>query len=309
MFYFIVNKSSGSGRGASVWAELQQILDGQEIPYQYFLTKRQHHATELASEISSMKDDDIRIVVLGGDGTINEVLNGITDFSRIRLGVIPVGSGNDFVTGANLEKDPVKALERILSGNGNKHFDLGEAILPDGTKRIFGISAGIGMDAIVCKKALTSPLKKVLNQIGLGKLTYVLLTLATLMDMERVPFHICMKKKDGSTMDREIPGVIFLAAMNVPIEGGGVPMAPHASCHDGFLTACSAFGFNRLNGLGALVKILTKRHEKKKGFLVEDFQELEIHSKKPMVIHTDGEYAGDHMQVTFRVLPKVLRML
>ncbi|MBQ2533129.1 MAG: diacylglycerol kinase family lipid kinase, partial [Lachnospiraceae bacterium] len=114
---------------------------------------------------------------------------------------------------------------------------------------------------------------------------------------------------DGSTVDREIPGVIFLAAMNVPIEGGGVPMAPHASCHDGFLTACSAFGFNRLNGLGALVKILTKRHEKKKGFLVEDFQELEIHSKKPMVIHTDGEYAGDHMQVTFRVLPKILRML
>ena len=86
-------------------------------------------------------------------------------------------------------------------------------------------------------------------------------------------------------------------------------MAPHASWHDGYLTACSAFGFNRLNGIGALIKIITKRHEKAKGFLVSDFTTLEVSSKKPMVVHTDGEYVGDHDSITFRVLPKVLRML
>ncbi len=308
MYYFIVNETSGSGRGAHVWKSVKQRLDQEGITYEYAITKRGGHGRELAADYSSREDADIRLVVLGGDGTINEVLNGITDYRKVRFGVIPVGSANDFVTGAALEQDPQKALDRILAGKGDKHFDLGEAILPDGNRRVFGISAGIGMDAIVCKKALTSPLKKALNKIGMGQLTYVLLTLATLLDMERVPFSITMETKTG-TVHKEIPGVIFLAAMNVPIEGGGVAMAPHASWHDGYLTACSAFGFNRLNGIGALLKILSKKHEHAKGFLVEDFTTMHITSKKPMVVHTDGEYAGDHMEVTFRVMPKVLRML
>ena len=255
-----------------------------------------------------MADSDIRMVVLGGDGTINEVLNGITDFSRIRFGVIPVGSANDFVTGAKLEKNPMKALDRILAGKGDKHFDLGEVKFANGKRRIFGISAGVGIDAIVCKKALTSKLKDFLNKIGLGSLTYVLLTIASLFQMEQVPMTIRMTTKKGSLV-KEIPSAIFVAGMNVPIEGGGVPMAPHASCHDGYLTSCCAYGFNKFNGLLALLKVTSGKHEHADGFLVEDFYTMEITCNKPMVVHTDGEYGGEHNKLTFQVIPHALRML
>lgn len=308
MYYFIVNKSSGGGRGATIWDNIKAELDSRDVTYRVFFTKRGHHATELASEISSMRDEDIRMVIVGGDGTINEVLNGIPDFSRVRMGIIPVGSANDFVTGAKLEQDPMKALNRILSGKSDKRFDLGEVKFANGKRRYFGISAGIGIDAIVCKKALTSKLKDVLNKIGLGKLTYVLLTIATLFEMERVPMSIRMTTKKGPLV-KDFDSAIFLAAMNVPIEGGGVPMAPHASCHDGYLTSCCAYGFNKLNGLLALMKVTGGKHEHAKGFLVEDFYTLEVSCKKPMVVHTDGEYCGEHKKVTFQIMPHALRML
>lgn len=308
MFYFVVNQTGGSGKAALIWQQAKEILDSRGVEYKAYITERAHHATELASMISSLEDEDIRLVVAGGDGTINEVLSGITDFEKIRFGVIPVGSANDFATGMGLSSDPMKVLSDIISDRPERRMDIGRAILPDGESRIFGISAGIGMDAIVCKKALTSKIKVFLNRIGLGSLTYVVLTLITLLGMKYTDVKMKFYKGDDVT-EMVIPRLIFAGMMNMPIEGGGVPMAPDAKYDDGMLTICAAHSVNRFLSIGKLVKVLKKKHPTDKHFIIRDFEKVEISAEEPMVVHTDGEYAGDVSELVIETLPGRLRLI
>lgn len=133
-------------------------------------------------------EDRIYLITVGGDGTLNEVINGITDFSRIVLGILPIGSGNDFARGMGISKDTLSNLEQMLdlieSASEGTAIDLGEVSCEAlDTPKYFAISSGAGLDAIVCKKALHSRLKKFLNQLHLGKLTYLLLTIESLFSM------------------------------------------------------------------------------------------------------------------------------
>ena len=92
----IVNNGAGTGQAHRVWNETQCLLRGYKIKYVAHTTRYPGHATKLAEKISSMKDDDpIYLIVVGGEGTINEVLNRIADIDRVRPAVIPTDSGND----------------------------------------------------------------------------------------------------------------------------------------------------------------------------------------------------------------------
>ena len=84
------------------------------MPYQVFFTKYQGHATQIARTLTQEKECR-SLIVLGGDGTLNEAVNGIADLARVTLGYIPIGSSNDFARSLGLEQDPLKALEKILT--------------------------------------------------------------------------------------------------------------------------------------------------------------------------------------------------
>lgn len=150
---------------------LEQALAKHGISYDLYWTTGKGHAMELASEITALHRDTV-LVVLGGDGTINEVLNGIQDFSKVRLGFLPAGSSNDLARGLKLS-DIDTLIQRICTGSVTHTIDLGLLHydrLPEIRDRIFAISCGIGYDAAICEEALHSRIKKFFNLLHQGKL-------------------------------------------------------------------------------------------------------------------------------------------
>ncbi len=315
MLYFIVNITSGTGQGKKVWSRLRATLKSKNIEYKAFATRYEGHATELACKISSLKDDDICLVVIGGDGTINEVLNGIKDFDKVRFAAISNGSGNDFARGMGLPSDAVENLNSIIeaASKGKDYYfgiDLGKALWNNGVNsRIFGISAGIGLDAIVCQKALHSRLKKVLNYLHMGKLTYIFLTVYSLFSMDTVDIDLKLEDTNGVTLNSHMNKLIFLAAMNQFAEGGGVPMAPDASCTDGLLSFSSASGIPKWRTFFCLPLLMAAKQENIRGFEIVNGSCLQLKMSKPIVLHTDGEDCGEVTDVTFTCLKGKLKYL
>ena len=309
MLYFIVNETSRSGKTRQIWKDIQQSLIKADVSYEYMITQGRDHATKLASEISQRPEDNICIVVIGGDGTMNEVINGIADFDKVRFGIIPTGSGNDFGGGLDLPKSPEENLQRIISSykageDSYRAVDIGLVRWGQNQKKLFGISSGIGLDAIVCKKALSSKLKNVLNKLGLGSLTYVLLTIITLFSMKTADFEISYDN-NKSTLKK----TIFAAAMNLRAEGGGVPMAPDANPYDGKLSISSASGIPKWITFLCLPFLVAGKHTHIKGFNLVSCREASIHSSQKMTLHADGEYVADVTDLTFGVYPQKLRLM
>ena len=186
MLCFIVNEHSRSGKGAKIWKEAEAVLKKKNIAYESYVTQYEGHAFSLAHDICECGADDIQLVVVGGDGTANEVINGMTHFEKVRFGVIPTGSGNDLARGLGITGTPTEVIGHILNCREDYVMDLGQVSWNGCEKpRLFAISAGAGLDALVCKKALKSKVKDALNKLHLGKLTYLFLTVQSLFTMQR----------------------------------------------------------------------------------------------------------------------------
>jgi diacylglycerol kinase family enzyme len=171
---------------------------------------------------------ECHLIVLGGDGTLNVVLNSIQCFENTILSCIRTGSGNDFARNMKILKDADKALYGILHNENEICLDYGLVTYEDEltgekkTKR-FIISSGVGYDADICEEANRSRLKNVLNKVHLGKLVYVAIGVKQIFTRNAVKAVI--------RMDEEIirvPGLFFAVGMIHEKEGGGVPFCPHA---------------------------------------------------------------------------------
>lgn len=313
MFYFIVNKHGGSGIAALTWDLIEDWLKKNlklDVDYKIFESENRGHATELAEKISNIdeiQDSDKKIVIVGGDGTINEVLNGIKNFDKIKFGIIPTGSANDFARGLDIKKnEPIKNLEKIVNSNNvSRAVDLGFARFEDDYSRYFAISSGVGMDALVCKKANTTKVKPVLNKFHLGRFAYIILTISSLFSMKCRDVQI--------KFDEEEPVVyknlIFCAAMNTCAEGGGVKMAPDAKYDDGELSALFVRNIPKFLAFLLFPFLILGKHTKFKGFKIKNFKKMELVSNEPLVSHTDGEWSGDVKKVSMECLKQKLKLL
>jgi len=265
MYHFIVNLNSRTGKARKIWEELRQELDRREVLYVLHETKYAGHAIEISRKLVRSAEDTVKIIVLGGDGTFNEVINGAREYEKIEIGYIPTGSGNDLARGLGLSADPMENLNRILDSTEYTQMDLGCISWDEGeSKKYFAVSAGVGVDADVCRRALSSTLKKVLNKIGLGKLTYAILTIESLFAMPPMNAHIVADGVDYGIMDK----VTFIALMNHKCEGGGVPMSPEADAFDGKLSMCCIHGISKLRCLSLFPSFL-RRYAKHLVFLTQ----------------------------------------
>lgn len=306
MYHFIVNLNSRTGKARKIWEELRQELDNRGVLYVLHETKYAGHAIEISRKLVKSAEDTIKIIVLGGDGTFNEVINGARDYEKIEIGYIPTGSGNDLARGLGLSAEPMENLNRILDSKEFTQMDLGCISWDDGeSKKYFAVSAGVGVDADVCRLALSSTLKKVLNKIGLGKLTYAILTLKSLFTMPTLNAHIVADGVDHGILDK----IIFIAIMNHKCEGGGVPMAPIADAFDGKLSMTIIHGLTKFAALGAFPSLLAGKHMTNPAYLGIDFKEADIVLKTPFVWHTDGEMSTYNTVMHIECLPGAIKLM
>lgn len=312
MYHFIVNIHGASGKAYLVWKEIQSILKERNIQYRKHLSLGIGNSADIAREIASSEEDDKKIIILGGDGTINEVLNGLSesDFGKIKLGLIPTGSGNDFARGLNLpRKNPKKALELILDSKGDKKIDLGVIESDDENalfkRRLFGISSGFGLDAIVGTSINTSKIKKVLNFLKMGSLSYAILTVVTLFSMKTYDVKVKFDDEEPISFKK----LIFLVAMNCFAEGGGVPMCPEAKVDDGKLSVCIVSGVPKFLTFFAFPILLMGKQKILKSFVLREFEKMEVESVSPTISATDGEMFGNIKKARYSVWKNVLSIL
>ncbi len=287
MYHFIINPKSSSGKGIRYWWTVKSELDSRQIPYTANFTKQEGHASSLAEQICSKYSGIKNIVVLGGDGTLNEVINGITDYDQILLGYIPSGSSNDLARSLRIPKDPLKALENVLKPTRFKYLDYGIISFPEAKDkpRKFCCSSGIGYDAEVCVEVQASPLKKRLNRFGAGKLIYLAIAIKQLMTLKAIDVTL---HADG-TKKGTYQNVFLMSAMIHKYEGGGLMIAPAADPTDGKLSVCLAHGLGRMKALLLLPTLVFGKHVKFKGIETFHCHNLEIIANREAAVHTDGE--------------------
>ncbi len=297
MYHIIINPTSKSGKGLSIWRTLKSILDEKEIPYNLYESTYTGHVAELTRQITS-SGQPVNLIVLGGDGTVNEALQGIENFDKVSIGYIPTGSSNDLARALKLSHSPEELLLQILDGTHAHMVDLGILTYESNSEvtsrlhsrpvhksRYFVVSSGIGFDAAVCEEALSSPIKDTLNKLRLGKLTYLCIALKQLFAAKAISCEITLDGKKNIF----VPKLLFTAFMIHPYEGGGFCFCPQADDSDGLLDLCVVGDLPKLLILMALPTAFFGKHYLFPKINHYTASSVQLKTSSPLWVHTDGE--------------------
>ena len=285
-YYFIVNPHSKTGKGRLIWQkQLRPFLESSRKHWKVFYTRYSGHCTQIVRQLTKNPSSPITLVILGGDGTLNEALNGIEAFDKVTLSYIPTGSSNDFARGMHIKGKPLDILHNILYKKHDYYLDFGVVKAPGKQPKRFIVSSGIGFDAYVTDEALHSPIKNVLNAVRLGKLTYALIAIQQII---RIPLQTADITLDDHTHLR-FKRFYFASGHNLPYEGGGFKFTPAARPDDGRLNICVVHSLPKLLIPALLPTAFWGGHLRFTG--VESFRCKKMHVtlKNPYPVHTDGE--------------------
>ena len=297
MYHIIMNPGSKSGKGLSVWQSLESILSEKRVSYHLYESTHIGHVTELTRQITSTRQPT-KLIILGGDGTINEALQGIEDFELASIGYIPTGSSNDLAKALRLSNDPRELLLHILEESHVRMIDLGILTYesnaevtsrlhrcPVHKSRYFIVSSGIGFDAAVCEEALSSPIKDTLNKLKLGRLTYLCIALRQLFAAKSISCDIILDGRETI----HIPKLLFTAFMIHPYEGGGFCFCPQADDQDGLLNLCVVGDLPKPLILFALPTAFFGKHYIFPKINHYTASSVQLKTSSPLWVHTDGE--------------------
>lgn len=307
MYYFIVNPNASGGRAARIWNHLEKQLRNSGVAYQALLTKQQGDAGKIAKELTDGCQEPRVIVVVGGDGTMNEVLDGLIFYGQISLGFIPAGSANDLAKSLNLPRNPKKCLKKVLYPRYHKMLDYG--VLTFGADEIrhrrFMVSSGIGFDAAVCHNLLHSKWKSRLSRFHMEKLSYILIGGYQLLRAKPAKGYLVI---DG---EKKIEfGHLYFSSVHIhPFEGGGFQFAPKADCMDGKLTVCLVSCSSKRKLLPVLFQAWKGNGIRVKGARYYECREAQIHVDRPLAVHVDGESCFCQRDLEVCCVKKQVRMI
>lgn len=305
MYSFIVNPNAGGGQGERIWRRLERRLAYLKIEYQVFLTKKAGDAGAFAQILTKKCREPRIIIVVGGDGTINETVDALDFDGPVTLGYIPAGCGNDFARSLHIPKNPLRALKKIITPKRYRLLDYGVITCGEPLfHRRFAVSAGIGLDAAVCREIANSGIRKVLSRLHLEKLSYAFIGIKKFLFARPVKGYLIL---DG-VQKVEFNHIYFISAHIHPYEGGGFRFAPDADSSDGKLTVCVLHHGKKGKLVPVLMDTFFGRRCKRPGLRSYDCDEVEIHMDRPMAVHADGENCLEQKEIHVRCIPQKLRM-
>jgi YegS/Rv2252/BmrU family lipid kinase len=297
---FIVNPNADMGRAWKTVADLRPLVEeygGADWSGTVYPT----HATELARQAGEA--GCTLVIAAGGDGTVHEVINGLMQVppeTRPRLGIVPLGSGNDFAHSIGITGSPTETLKRIYTGQP-KHIDLGVFEIDHGKREYYNNTFGLGFDATVTIR--THHLTHMR-----GFMMYLVAVLQTIiLNLDAPMMHITT---DLESWDEE---TIMLVVCNGPREGGGFLVAPGSDSSDGILNYASVCHVSRLMMLRLIPEVMKGTHGRFKQVRLGQLHRMQIQADKPVTIHADGEvisgFGTDVRNVTVEVVPSAVELM
>ena len=313
-FHVIVNPAGAGGSVKAFWQQTEPLFHGAD--YEVHYSDRERGIVHLAAELTAGQET-VNLIIVGGDGSMNEAINGIRDISSVRLGLLPCGSANDLAKDIGIAPTIEEQVSRILSGEVRRQIDVGEAVLHTcfacGTSQQlnekdislrFNVSAGIGWDAEICYCADHSRLKKPLNKIRMGKLIYIAEAARTVFAMH--PFSCRVEYEAGQ---RDFTSCVFCAVMNHRFEGGGFMFGPDAKNNDGILDLCAVDHITPLPFFILFRKAYSGKQFETEYAHEERSPQFRFHTDRPVYLHTDGEVRYMTDDATIRLMKEKLNLL
>lgn len=303
----IFNPAAARGRAGEVVNRLRSALAavGNRAEIDWVGTKHRGHAVTLAREAA--KAGFSTVVAMGGDGTVHEVVNGLMQVdagARPALAIVPVGSGNDFVLGTGLERNPFSALKGAIqrSDAGARWIDVGLARDNLGRFEHFINVIGIGLDASVNYHTRQIPLLR-----GFA-MYFAALARALTSNYGAVPMELQI---DGG--QPVLRRVLMLAVANGTREGGGFNITPKADAGDGQLDLAMIGPVSRLRLLQIIPDVMAGAHGRHPEITLRRIQQARIWSSQPLLSHFDGEMFswredGAH-EIEISVIQRAIRVV
>ncbi|SHF80533.1 diacylglycerol/lipid kinase family protein [Ornithinibacillus halophilus] len=292
MIIFIVNPAAGHGRGKRIYTKIKKSTIYQEVQSKVYFTEYPNHAEELATEISKQNLENlIAVVVIGGDGTLHEVMNGIDPL--INVAFIPGGSGNDFARGSKIKGNPIEILRRVIEEHSTDYW-LGKYSIEGDKPRQFVNSIGFGFDAAIADQANRAVYKKLLNKLHIGTVSYVFALIQVLFHFK--PFHAELVL-DGKKYI--IDDCWMVTITNHAYYGGGMKIIPTAKIQPNNFSVLIVDKISKWKILGLFLTVFSGKHVSFKEVNVYQAKDIMFRAQRDVSYQVDGQtFKGKQGYVT-----------
>jgi diacylglycerol kinase (ATP) len=284
----IFNPKAGSAKRNKALRERLEAMDDYELR----VTERPGHARDIAAEVASNGCSEV--IVAGGDGTVNEALNGLSEcFEDVTLAILPMGTGNDSARTLGMPQDPEEALDLLRDGLERRTIDL--VRISSGDERRFLLNhINAGYSHLVTEDVTPETKQR------LGPLAYVKNLAGPLGDMESYETHV--EWDDGSI---DVVDALNILVANGRTIAGGFTVAPASSMEDGTMLVIVLRVGSLMGIAGAAARLLVGEHFDSDLVISKRVKSLHVESKPPMTFSVDGETFTEG-EATIELCPGVL---
>jgi diacylglycerol kinase (ATP) len=278
--FLLVNPVAGGNRASQVLPSLRKFA--QEQGWQVEIHVAQS-ADDLAARAQCAASQGYqRLLVLGGDGTFQTLLNAVTDYPHLVLGVIPAGGGNDLAASLGLPENPIRAAALLLQGE-TCCMDAVRVRTSDGRERLYTGGGGVGLDAEAAHHA-----RGAYRHLR-GRFRYLLAAIRALHQFRAIAARITMEPGEPRTLDTT---ALLVGVLNTPSYGAGLYLAPDAQTDDGSLDLVVLKELTVPEIVAVLPTLWLNGTLKTKQILRFRVDHVRIETEKPYIFHGDGEILG-----------------